>query len=106
MSLFQDPQREPPRDAYIGLTSETVLYPAEIYPVQSTATGYIWEWRTEDGSRRSRHGFDLFYECLEDARAHGFEPRLKQDENLCKLVIDPLAFDPRSVDDPELVRTR
>src|SRR5687768_4579915 len=93
MDVFARSQREPQSDTYIGLTNETVLYPAQIYPVQSTPTGYIWQWRADDGSKWSRGGFALFFECLEDARTHGFEPRLKaQNENVCELVIDPLAF--------------
>jgi hypothetical protein len=35
--------------------------------------GYKWRWRSEDRATRSERSFDLYYECVEDARAHGYE---------------------------------
>jgi hypothetical protein len=107
VEIFDLAARQARGDTYIGLDSETLLYPARIYPVQMTPSGYIWQWRSEDGAKWSRGGFPLFYECLEDARAHGFEPRLKAaSEDVCELVIDPLAFDGRVTDETEAVRGR
>ena len=61
--------------AFIGITIEAVLRPCEIYPVGTQyGHGYVWEWASMDGDAKSRQSFDLFFECLEDARNHGYEP--------------------------------
>jgi hypothetical protein len=39
--------------------------------------GHKWLWRSEDRTTRSQRGFDLYYECVEDARAHGYEVKLR-----------------------------
>jgi hypothetical protein len=41
-----------------------------VYPVPAGGT-YQWKWRSEDGKRRSSRAFELFYDCVEDARSHG-----------------------------------
>jgi hypothetical protein len=41
-----------------------------IYPVPAGGS-YQWKWRSDDGKRRSSRAFDLFYDCVEDARSHG-----------------------------------
>lgn len=44
-----------------------------VYPVSAGRTGYRWMWWCIDGEKKSTSGraFELFYECVEDARAHG-----------------------------------
>ena len=67
-----DPMNQTP---FIGITIEAVLRPCEIYPVGTQyGHGYVWEWASVDGDAHSEQAFDLFFDCLEDARHHGFEP--------------------------------
>jgi hypothetical protein len=44
-----------------------------IYPVSARGGGYQWKWRCVDGRKKSgsTRAFDLFYDCVEDARSHG-----------------------------------
>lgn len=42
-----------------------------IYPVAARAGVYHWKWRGADGKRQSSRAFELFYDCVEDARSHG-----------------------------------
>ena len=44
-----------------------------IYPVSAGGGAYQWKWRCVDGKRKSgsTRAFDLFYDCVEDARNHG-----------------------------------
>ena len=44
-----------------------------IYPVSSGAGVYQWKWKCVDGKRKSAssRAFDMFYDCVEDARNHG-----------------------------------
>lgn len=66
------------RDAkapFIGITIEALLRPCEIYPVSTQCGhGYVWEWASLGEEAKSNCCFDLFFECLEDARQHGYEP--------------------------------
>jgi len=41
-----------------------------------TAQGYRWQWRTADGAAASTRAFDMFYDCVEDARAKGHDVQL------------------------------
>lgn len=43
----------------------------QIYPVPSNGGAFQWKWRCKDGKRKSSRAFDLFYDCVEDARNHG-----------------------------------
>ena len=43
----------------------------------ATDQGYRWRWRSADNKVRSSRAFDLFYECVEDARARGYEVELE-----------------------------
>lgn len=43
----------------------------QIYPVHVSSGTYQWKWRCKDGKRKSDRAFDLFYDCVEDARNHG-----------------------------------
>jgi hypothetical protein len=53
--------------------------PCEIYHVPHKAT-FRWKWRqlADDGSvkEESKESYELFYECVVDARKHGFQPRI------------------------------
>lgn len=44
-----------------------------IYPVSADAGVYQWKWKSVDGKRKSgsSRAFDLYYDCVEDARSHG-----------------------------------
>jgi hypothetical protein len=44
-----------------------------IYPVSAGAGVYQWKWKCVDGKRKSAssRAFDLYYDCVEDARNHG-----------------------------------
>lgn len=35
--------------------------------------GYRWQWRSVDGGAASERAFDLFYDCLDDARSKGYD---------------------------------
>lgn len=50
----------------------------QIYPVASTAGAFQWKWRCKDGKRKSDRAFELFYDCVEDARSHGGDIDLAQ----------------------------
>ena len=43
----------------------------QIYPVPSSGGAFQWKWRCKDGKRKSDRAFELFYDCVEDARSHG-----------------------------------
>lgn len=38
--------------------------------------GFVWQWEAADGSAASRDRFDLYYDCVCDAREHGYEVEL------------------------------
>ncbi len=47
-----------------------------IAAVISGRPNFAWKWRSEDGTGESSAGFAYFIECLEDARQHGYRPRI------------------------------
>ena len=51
-----------------------------IYPVSAGAGVYQWKWKCVDGKRKSAstRAFDLFYDCVEDARNHGADIDLER----------------------------
>ena len=60
---------------FIGITIEALLRPCEIYPVSTQiGHGYVWEWSAVADEAKSRRPFDMFFDCLEDARRNGYEP--------------------------------
>ena len=60
---------------FIGITIEALLRPCEIYPINTQCgNGYVWEWAAMAEEAKSQHAFDMFFDCLEDARPHGYEP--------------------------------
>jgi hypothetical protein len=40
--------------------------------VPKPAGAFEWQWRATDGTRSSKRPFRYFYECLQDARQHGY----------------------------------
>lgn len=64
-----------PESPFIGITIEAWLRPCEISPVRvQYGNGYVWEWAALADDARSQQTFDMFFDCLEDARRHGYEP--------------------------------
>ena len=60
---------------FIGITVEALLRPCEIYPIRvPCGNGYVWEWAAVERATKSKRTFDLFFDCLDDARSHGYEP--------------------------------
>ena len=51
-----------------------------IYPVSSGGGVYQWKWKCIEGKRKSssNRAFDLFYDCVEDARNHGADIDLER----------------------------
>jgi hypothetical protein len=70
------PMRQRQSEApFIGITIEALLRPCEIYPVRvQCGHGYVWEWCAVADEAKSAQCFDMFFDCLEDARKHGYEP--------------------------------
>ena len=76
---------------FIGITVEALLHPCEIYPVQTAVGyGYVWEWSDLDHEAHSKHSFDLFFDCLDDARRHGFEPHFLDRGHTAELAVVPV----------------
>lgn len=78
---------------FIGITIEALLRPCEIYPVHTASGyGYVWEWSAFADEAKSQHAFDLFFDCLEDARTHGYEPHfLQQPTNIAVVPVSAAA---------------
>jgi hypothetical protein len=49
-----------------------------IYPVGATGAALHWKWRCDDGTRQLSRAFELFYDCVEDARSHGARVNLER----------------------------
>ena len=49
----------------------------QIYPVHVNGGIFQWKWRCNDGKQKSDRAFELFYECVEDARSHGADVDLE-----------------------------
>jgi hypothetical protein len=49
-----------------------------IYPVAASGGAFHWKWRCDDGKRKSSRAFELFYDCVEDARNHGARVNLER----------------------------
>jgi hypothetical protein len=39
----------------------------------TTSIGYCWRWRSADGKTDSTGSFAYYYDCLENARASGYD---------------------------------
>lgn len=51
----------------------------KLYPVHTEGSPkFKWEWRSQHCHGRSGSTFDLFYDCMEDARRQGFRVVLQQ----------------------------
>lgn len=51
-----------------------------IYAVSNRRSGFQWKWRQElpDGKTiESKKEFQLYYECVVDARRNGFQPDVR-----------------------------
>jgi hypothetical protein len=76
---------------FIGINTEGVLRPCEISPVRvECGYGYVWEWLALERATRSQRTFDMFFDCLEDARNHGYEPHFLDGEQT-DLTVVPVA---------------
>jgi hypothetical protein len=52
---------------------------AEIYSIPvKHQPGYAWKWRTLTGKTESRASFGFYFDCLGDARDHGYDIELTQ----------------------------
>jgi hypothetical protein len=50
---------------------------AEIYPVSSGCEpGRAWKWRCAADNTGCKHAFLVYYDCVADARKHGYEVQL------------------------------
>ena len=52
-----------------------------IYPVPASGGAFHWKWRSTDGKLKASRSFELFYDCVEDARNHGAEIDLDHAHN-------------------------
>ena len=52
---------------------------AYVYAVTS-GTHFSWKWRSSAGKEESSAPFNYYYECVEDARKHGFEAEFQSRE--------------------------
>ena len=91
---------------FIGHTNEAVLYPAEIYAVGTPSMGYVWHWRAADASHQSSGGFNMFYDCLQDARASGFEPYLRPEDPVEEITEAPVILSAINVAPKGPIRSR
>lgn len=75
---------------FIGLTVEALLRPCEIYPVPcGSGNGFVWEWSTVGEAGKSKRCFELFFDCLDDARRHGYEPHFL-DRRMANISLVPM----------------
>ena len=50
---------------------------AEIVAVAAAdAAGYVWQWRCLESNATSERSFPLYFDCVVDARQHGYEVEL------------------------------
>jgi hypothetical protein len=76
---------------FIGINVEGVLRPCEISPVRtSSGYGYVWEWSALQGKTHSQRSFDMFFDCLEDARKRGYEPHFLDGQNTPDIAVVPV----------------
>jgi hypothetical protein len=56
-----------------NIVKADAVKPVEIFSVPiASAHGFVWKWRSEDGTSESRKAFVYFDDCRQDARRHGF----------------------------------
>lgn len=82
---------QPSQAPFIGIMVEALLRPCEIYPVAApTGNGYLWEWASPGGEAHSANAFEMFFDCLQDARATGYEPHfLDRQPDLVLVPVPP-----------------
>lgn len=50
---------------------------AEIFATATAdAAGYVWQWRCLESKATSARSFPMYFECVIDAREHGYEVEL------------------------------
>ncbi|MDB5902400.1 MAG: hypothetical protein JWM26_1278 [Betaproteobacteria bacterium] len=50
---------------------------ARLFSIQvPQSTAFVWKWRCSDGKAESKQSFDLYYDCVEDARKNGYSVEL------------------------------
>ena len=77
---------------FIGISVEGLLRPCEIYPVRVPfGHGYVWEWSAVNRRGGSKQTFDLFFDCLEDARKHGYEPHFLDGQETTDIAVVPVS---------------
>jgi hypothetical protein len=77
---------------FIGIKIEGLLRPFEINPLNVPfGHGYVWEWAAVDRAIRSERTFDMFFDCLEDARRHGYEPHFLEGEQTTDISVVPVS---------------
>lgn len=56
-----------------------------IVPVcTDNSSGFMWRWRTLDGSNQSAFCFTYFHDCLEAAQQAGFSVDMKKTQELAQ----------------------
>ena len=84
-------QHQNAQGRFIGITIEAFLRPCEIYPIRvACGNGYVWEWSAVEGTVKATHTFDLFFECLDDARVHGYEPHFIDTDQTTDISVVPV----------------
>jgi hypothetical protein len=44
--------------------------------------GFLWKWRSAEGDRVSNASFNFYFDCVTDARRHGYEPDMPANSNV------------------------
>lgn len=84
-------ENEATEGRFIGITVEALLRPCEIYPLPSgSGHGYVWEWAAVTDTAKSGRCFELFFDCLDDARRHGYEPHFLDRASSAKISVLPV----------------
>ena len=56
---------------------------ADIVPIPAGhAHGYLWKWRCAKSKAESKTAFTLYYDCVIDARKHGYDVELTHAQGL------------------------
>ena len=86
-----DTQRQAVPSRFIGITVEALLRPCEIYPIRvGTENGFVWEWSAVERATKSARTFDMFFDCLDDARMHGYEPHFIDGDEAADISVVPV----------------
>ena len=71
-------QRWPNRKSRGNVAAEDIaMKRAQIYNAPAASgSGHSWHWRALQGADASTRAFELYHDCLTDARQHGYEVEL------------------------------